>query len=450
MPPDRGEVRFFGQPVARPSVELAIQKRIGMVHQHFMLVDTLTVAENVVLGREPLRGLRVDLGRAMRELSALGREYGLEVEPMRQVADLSVGERQRVEILKVLWRGADVLILDEPTALLTPPEVEQLFAVLRKLTRAEKSVILVTHKLDEVMAFCQRLTVMRRGEVVARLATAETNPAELARQMVGREMKVFSPPEPHPGGRTRLEVERLTVLRADGTTALSQVSFSVAAGEVLGVASVQGNGESELGLAIAGLVPITEGRIRIDQKEMTGARVRARQRAGLGHVPEDRHARGLVLSFSVEKNVLLGREDELAPRVLVERNRLHQLTQQLLEDFDVRPRDADAIAGTLSGGNQQKVVIGRELGRQLSVLLCAQPTRGVDVGAVERIHEELRAVAKKGIAILLISSELDELFRLAHRILVLYRGKVAGIYDNAGDAAKLRVEIGRQMLGASA
>jgi simple sugar transport system ATP-binding protein len=445
-PPDSGEVRIGGQVVAHPSVNEAIARRVGMVHQHFMLVPTLTVAENVVLGREPVRGVRLDVESAEREIAALGEKHGLEVDPRRLVSELSVGEAQRVEIVKVLWRGADVLILDEPTAVLTPLEVEQLFEVLRALQRDAKTVVLVTHKLDEVLALASRVTVMRRGEVVESRATAGATAAELARAMVGHDVppprRAARPPADAP---VRLAVEALTVDRADGGHALDAVSLEVKRGEILGVAGVEGNGQTELALAIAGLQP-ARGRVRIDGFDVSGATVRERQARGVAHVPEDRHARGLVLSFSVEENVLLGREQTYARPLDLDWARLRADTNQLISRLDVRPTDPDAPARALSGGNQQKVVVGREMARKPSVLICAQPTRGVDVGAAARIHDELNALKEAGGAVLLISAELDELLALSDRVAVLYRGKLRGILDN-DDPAKLRAEIGARMVG---
>jgi simple sugar transport system ATP-binding protein len=444
-PPDAGEVRIGGEVVARPSVAAAIARKVGMVHQHFMLVPTLTAAENVVLGREPTRGPFVDTARAEREIAALSARFGLGVEPRRLVSSLSVGEAQRVEIVKVLWRGADVLILDEPTAVLTPLEVGALFEVLGGLVADGKTVILVTHKLDEVLALATRVTVMRKGEVVAAIDPRTTSAGELARLMVGREL-AGAPPRPAAiaGARVRerLRVEGLTVLRDDGTRALDAVSLSVRAGEILGVAGVEGNGQSELALAIAGVARARAGRIVVDDQDVTHASVRARRRLGVAHVPEDRLLRGVILDFSVADNVRLGRDELTGARLAAE-------VRRIVERLDVRPPDGGAPMSSLSGGNQQKVVVGRELSQELSVLVCAQPTRGVDVGAVERIHAELAHARVAGKAILLVSADLDELFALCDRIGVLYRGRVAGCVDNVPERrAELRGQIAALMLGA--
>ncbi|HXU74855.1 MAG TPA: ABC transporter ATP-binding protein [Polyangia bacterium] len=442
-PPDAGEVRIGGEIIARPSVPAAIARKVGMVHQHFMLVPTLTAAENVVLGREPWRGPFVDLRRAEREIGELSERFGLRVEPRRLVSSLSVGEAQRVEIVKVLWRGADVLILDEPTAVLTPLEVGELFGVLRELVADGKTVVLVTHKLDEVLQLATRVTVMRRGEVVGSLDPRNTTAGELARTMVGRDL-VAAPPRPIFAGesRERLRVEGLTVTRDDGTRALDDVSLSVRGGEILGVAGVEGNGQSELTLAIAGVIAQRSGRILVDGHDVSHDSVRARRDRGVAHVPEDRHARGVVLGFSIADNVRLG-DDAL------DGAKLAKVTRSVIDRLDVRPPEPRATMATLSGGNQQKVVVGRELSREHGVLVCAQPTRGVDVGAIERIHAEIAHARVAGKAVLLVSADLDELFALADRIGVLFRGRVVGCVDNVPERrAELRGEIAALMLGA--
>jgi simple sugar transport system ATP-binding protein len=447
-PPDSGEVRLGGRAVARPSVAASLAHHVGMVHQHFMLVPTLTVVENVVLGAE---GRRLDLAGAARRLAELSARFGLALDPGRRVAELSVGEAQRVEIVKVLWRGAETLILDEPTAVLTPGEVDHLFQVLRGLVAGGKTVLVVTHKLDEVMALSSQVTVLRRGEVVAQMATRETSAAELAQAMVGRAVVATADRPRAPvaaGAPVRLAVEDLAVARPDGSLAVDGVSLQVRAGEILGIAGVEGNGQTELTLALAGVLPLGRGRAAIDGVDLSRASVRARQRAGLAHIPEDRHARGLVLDFTVEDNVMVGRDQVYARPLSLDRQRLRADTRAILERLDVRPPDPSAPARALSGGNQQKVVVGRELSRRPRVLVCAQPTRGVDVGAIERIHEELLGVRAAGCAVLLLSAELDELTGLADRIAVLYRGRVVGTVDNPPERRAERQALGELMLGA--
>ena len=447
-PPDRGEVRLRGQVVARPSVEESIRRRVGMVHQHFLLVPTLTVAENVVLGQEPLRNGLLDTQRAAREVSALGEKYRLAVDPTRLAGELSVGELQRVEIVKVLWRGAEVLILDEPTAVLTPREVDDLFSVLRDLARDGKTVVLVTHKLDEVLAIAQQVTVLRRGEVIESRSTAGASARDLARAMVGRDV-LLSGEHAAPvaaGAQPRLIVERLSVARKDGTLAVDGVNLEVRAGEILGVAGVEGNGQTELALALCGVLPAKQGRVRLDGVDLSTASVRARKQAGLAHIPEDRQGRGLLLDFSVEENLLLGAN---GGGWSIDRRALRQEAERLIARLDVRPPDPTAPASSLSGGNQQKIVVGRELLGKPRALVCAQPTRGVDVGAIERIHQELLSVRASGAAVLLLSAELDELLQLADRIVVLYRGTVVGQVENDGSRrAALRERLGALMLGA--
>jgi general nucleoside transport system ATP-binding protein len=453
-PPDSGEVRIGGERVPQPSVEESIRRKVGMVHQHFMLVPELTVVENVVLGREPRRGLSLDLARASREIAAIGEKHGLAVRPERRVSELSVGEAQRVEIVKALWRGAEVLILDEPTAVLTPAEADELFSLLRRLCAGGGTVVLVTHKLDEVLATATQVTVMRRGEVVASLPAKGQSAAELARAMVGRDV-VLAAPAPAAAvakdARVRLRCDHLHAVRDDRSIALDDLSLDVRAGEIVGVAGVAGNGQSELALAIAGLARLESGRVIIDDTDMTERPVRARQARGLSHVPEDRGERGLVLDFSLEENVMLGLEPRYARPLSIDRAALRSDAQGVIKRLDVRPADVSAQARGLSGGNQQKIVVGRELLRTPGVLLCAQPTRGVDVGAIEAIHAEILAVRARGGAVLLISAELDELMALSDRIVVMYRGRAAGVVDNARDRRMaVRTLVGALMLGAEA
>ncbi len=458
---DQGSVRIDGELIETPSVAASIKRRVGMVHQHFMLVPTLTVTENVVLGDEPVeRGMLV-LSRAEQKLIELGERLGLARDPAlfrRRVGELSVGEAQRVEILKVLYRGAKILILDEPTAVLSPLEVDDLFAVLRRLRQDGSTIILVTHKLDEVMGLADRVTVLRRGETVLEVETGQTSAAQLAHAMVGRELaksvrttrqKTISPPT------MRLKVESLSVRRSDGSLALDGVSFSIAAGEILGVAGVEGNGQSELALSMAGISTPERGRVRIDGQDVTALPVIARRRLGMRYVPEDRHGRGLLLDATVEDNFLLGVQEHYRRFGFVDRRRLEIDALERTKALDVRPPDLSAVARTLSGGNQQKVVIGRELaGRRdipLSTLVCAQPTRGVDVGAIEKIHAEIERVRKDGAATLLISAELDELLALSDRIVVLFRGRIVGELEDFDQfaAGELKSRVGALMLGAA-
>ncbi len=450
--PDEGEVWIQGTRLPRADPAEAIRLGLGMVHQHFMLVEPLTVAENLVLGHEPTRRGLLDLDAAAAAVERLGAEHGLPLDPRRPVEALSVGERQRVEILKVLHRGAGVLVLDEPTAVLTPAEVEGLFAMLRRFRDQGRTVILITHKLDEVIALAERITVIRRGEVVAEVDPAGTSSRDLAHLMVGRAVAL-------PGERSRdgarpvardgppaLELEGLRAAGA-GRPALDGVTLRVWPGEVLGVAGVQGNGQTELLECIAGLRPAAGGAVRLGGVDHTRATVRQRAAAGLAHVPEDRHRRGLVLALSVRENAILGRHREFRGPLGLAPARIAAFARDLIERHDVRPGDPEAAARGLSGGNQQKLVVARELTRRPTVLLAGQPTRGVDVGAIEAIHDHVRRARDGGAAVLLVSSELSELLDLADRIAVMRDGRVVAEVDAAATTA---AELGERMTGAGA
>jgi simple sugar transport system ATP-binding protein len=418
----------------------AIKAGVGMVHQHFMLVRTLTVAENVVLGREPVRGAMLDVARALADVKRIGEQYGLRVEPQRLVGELSVGEAQRVEILKTLFRGARILILDEPTAVLSPLEVKELWGVLRRLRDDGATIVVITHKLDEVMAISDRITVMRQGETVARLETREATPETIARAMVGRDVALMGaraeeegvqesidriPPSSLP--RSSLAVSNLVVTNR-GLRAVDGVSLSVAPGEILGIAGVEGNGQTELIEAIAGLRAVESGTILLGSRDVTRASVRERTEAGLAHIPEDRHQRGLVLDYSIADNLILGDQHKYARGVRnawsLDDTRVRGNAAAEIRRFDIRPPDALLPARTLSGGNQQKIVIAREMGGAYDVLLASQPTRGVDVGAIEFIHAQIRAAREAGKAILLVSAELAEILALADRVAVMYGGRI--------------------------
>jgi simple sugar transport system ATP-binding protein len=446
--PDAGTVRVGGRDVAGWSTAGAIAAGVGMVHQHFMLVPTLTVAENVVLGTEPRNGVVLDRRRALEEVSALSERSGLRVDAGRRVEDLSVGEAQRVEILKTLFRGARILILDEPTAVLSPPEVQELWGVLRRLRDEGGTIVIITHKLDEVMEISDAVTVMRHGRTVDRMPTAGTSPAAIARAMVGRDVILpadLRTDEPVPvtavGG---LEVRGLTV-HARGVAVVEDVSFDVAPGEILGIAGVEGNGQTELLEAIAGLRSPSSGTVRIGTRDVTALGVRERGDAGLAHVPEDRHRRGLVLDYSIADNLVLGLQHHFAPRGVLARDRIAENAREKVRAFDIRPPDPSLPARALSGGNQQKIVIAREMGREFKVLLAAQPTRGVDVGAIEFIHARLREARAAGKAVLLVSADLTEVLALSDRIAVMYDGRFAAVLPRAEADEET---LGRYMTGA--
>jgi simple sugar transport system ATP-binding protein len=450
--PDAGSVRIFGRDVTGWSTADAIAAGVGIVHQHFMLVPTLTVAENVVLGREPTRSGMLDLRKAEEDVRALSERSGLRVPADRRVSDLSVGEAQRVEILKTLFRGAKILVLDEPTAVLSPLEVQELWGVLRRVRDDGGTVILITHKLDEVMEISDDVTVMRHGRTVERMATRSTSPSAIARAMVGRDVLLPADVRPEGGPSVAsteagaLEVRGLTVRDARGVTVVDGVSFDVAPGEILGIAGVEGNGQTELIEAIAGLRAPQGGEVRIGGADVTRTGVRGRGDAGLSHIPEDRHRRGLVLDYSISDNLVLGQQHRFTGTGgVLDRDRLAANAAEKIGTFDIRPADAELPARALSGGNQQKIVIAREMGRDFRVLLAAQPTRGVDVGAIEFIHGQLREARAAGKAVLLVSADLNEVLALADRIAVMYGGRLAAILPRSQADEEV---LGRYMTGA--
>ncbi len=450
---DSGTIRIAGNKVGPGfSPQKAMAARVGMVHQHFMLVDDLTVAENIMLGREPTRSGLLDQARAAEEIRQVAADFGVDVDPNAVIEDLSVGQKQRVEILKALWRGCDVLILDEPTAVLTPGEVATFFDALRGLAVKGMSIVIITHKLDEVFEIADAITVMRRGKVVATRAAASSSASEIAELMVGRPVLLKVDKSPASPGDVALEVRSLSVSRARGDTALKSLSLKVAAGEILGVAGVEGNGQTELIASICGLQRIESGSVWVAGREVTTATVAARRQAGIALVPEDRHATGLVLDFSIAENLILGRTSEFTTALGLDESAVGEFVRKQIKDNDIRPTDAGATARGLSGGNQQKVVIARELSREgLVVLIASQPTRGVDIGAIERIHNQLIAARDQGLAILLLSAELSELRSLSDRLVVIYGGEIAAELDAAELADPDAVAtIGALMTGASA
>ncbi len=403
--PDRGEILVRGRPAVIRSAQDALAARIGMVHQHFMLVEPFTVLENVVLGMEGGFRLRAGLARARAELERLGREYHLEVDPDARVADLSVGQRQRVEILKALYRDAELLILDEPTAVLTPQEADHLFRILVSLRREGKTVLLITHKLREIREVTDVVTVMRQGRVVATLATTETTPEQLAELMVGRTVSLRVDKEPARPGDAVLEVTDLVVEDSLGVERVKRVSFTVRRGEIVGVAGVAGNGQSELLEALAGIRPVKSGR-----------------------VPEDRQRMGLIMPFTARESAILGYHDEAAYNgaIRLRRAAVTSSFNRQVAEYDIRPGDGALPTSAFSGGNQQKIVLARELDRNPELLLIGQPTRGVDIGAIEFIYRRLVALRDAGKALLLVSVELDEILALADRILVMHDGRIVG------------------------
>src|SRR5579884_647178 len=443
--PDAGEILLNGERVVFSSARDAIRAGIGMVHQHFMLIPVMTVAENIVLGVEPRDGLLLDERGAERSVLELSERFGLAVNPGSLVRDITVGQEQRVEILKALYRGADLLILDEPTAVLMPQEAGELFEIIRSLQADGKSIIFITHKLKEVLEIADRITVLRRGKTIETVPREGATEASLARAMVGREVLLRVEKKPAQAGETLLEVEDLWVSDDRGIEKVRGVSFQVRAGEIVGLAGVAGNGQSELIEALPELRPAERGEIRVGGRELRHASARETLDAGLGHIPEDRQRRGLVLEFSLAENIALhdyatppdSRWGWLFPGRLIARAR------QLIEEFDVRGGGPLTPAGALSGGNQQKLVAARELARDPQALIAAQPTRGLDVGAIEYLHRRLVAERDEGRAILLVSLELDEILSLSDRILVIYEGEIVG--EHTGEVSEER--IGLEMLG---
>jgi simple sugar transport system ATP-binding protein len=428
--PDRGEILVRGTPVVLHSAQDALAAGIGMVHQHFMLVEPFTVLDNVVLGVEGGFRLRAGRARARAELARLGRDYHLEVDPDARVADLDVGQRQRVEILKALYRGADLLILDEPTAVLTPQEADHLFRILRALRGEGKTVILITHKLREIADVTDVVTVMRQGRVVATRPTAETTSAQLAELMVGRSVSLRVDKTAGQPGEPVLEVSDLVVEDGLGVERVKGVSFAVRRGEIVGVAGVAGNGQSELLEALAGIRPVRSGQIRWKAHALASEARSPRQlrRLGLSHVPEDRHRMGLVIPFSARESAILGYHGEARYNGVI---RLRGAAvaaswRRQAAEYDIRPVSGSLPTSAFSGGNQQKVVLARELDRNPDLLLVGQPTRGVDIGAIEFIHRRLVALRDAGKAILLVSVELDEILALADRVLVMHDGRIVG------------------------
>jgi simple sugar transport system ATP-binding protein len=407
---------------------------VGVVHQHFMLVETMTVAENVALGQEPRRGpfgLLFDRRRARDEVRALGERYGLRVDPDARVEALAVGERQRVELLKVLYRGARYVLLDEPTAVLSPGEIHGLLEVIRGLAAGGAGVVFVSHKLDEVLAVAHEVTVLRRGRVVLAKPRGETDAAELARAVMGGEVPEEPPRRARlEGGRAGLSLERV---RAPG---LREVSLTVAAGEVVGVAGVEGNGQRALAHAIAGLLELEGGRVCIGGEDAAGWSIAARRARGLGYVPEDREGTGLLGALSIAENLALGNAEVATGRGWLALGALREQARAVISRYGVRPADPDAPVASLSGGNAQKVLIARELGRSLRALVVAQPTRGVDLGAAVEVRAAIRRARDEGVAVLLVTSDLDELRALADRVVVMRAGALVGemSVDEATDA----------------
>jgi simple sugar transport system ATP-binding protein len=449
--PDGGEILVDGKVQSIQTPHDAIALGIGMVHQHFMLVGPMTVAENIVLGAEPGTAAALDLSGAEKKIVALSEEFHLAINPRSIVETLSVGEQQRVELLKALYRHARILILDEPTAVLTPQEVDEFFHILREMRGQGKTVIIITHKLEEVLAISDEVTIMRDGRVVGQRKTSETTAVELARLMVGREVLLGVEKKPVQTGGLVLDVRDLSVSKSDGGRPLSAVSFTVRAGEIVGIAGVEGNGQTELIEALAGLTDPGQvgGEVFFEKQAITNWTARARKEIGIAHIPEDRHRRGLLLDSSLAENAILGVQyRKPAVRrdggVLLDEPGIRARAAQIIHDFDVRPPNSELPARALSGGNQQKLIIGREFELPPKLLLVSQPTRGVDIGAIEFIHRKLVDLRDSGCAILLVSAELEEVTALADRLMVMYHGRIVGEVD---PAKATKEQIGLMMTG---
>ena len=427
---DEGEIFVRGQEVEIQSPSDAIQVGIGMVHQHFMLIPVFTVTENVMLGDEATRaGGVLDRRKASERVSQISEQYHLEVNPDSYVRDLPVGVQQRVEIIKLLYREADILILDEPSAVLTPQEVDELFIIMRSLVDQGKSIIFITHKLNEVLEIADRITVIRRGKVVGSTTPAEADKRKLAEMMVGREVVLEIEKEPAHVGEPVLVVDHLVVLDESQQMAVADVSFDVRAGEVLGIAGVQGNGQTELVQAITGLRTPQSGKIELLGQDITHATPRQITELGSAHVPEDRQQDGLILPFSVADNLVLNSyyRPPFIKGVVIQKKAIQENANTLIREFDIRTPSANVNVGTLSGGNQQKVIVAREFSRPIKLLVASQPTRGLDVGSIEYIHKRIIEKRDSGTAVLLISTELDEIMELADRIAVMFRGRIVTI-----------------------
>ena len=430
--PEGGEIRVHGKKVDIENPNIANELGIGMVHQHFMLVEKFTVTENIILGLEPKSGVTIDRATARKKVMDISEQYGLKIDPDAKIEDISVGMQQRVEILKTLYRGADILIFDEPTAVLTPQEIQELIQIMKRLIAEGKSIILITHKLKEIMQVADRCTVIRRGRYIGTVEVDETvNEDSLAEMMVGREVNFdaeYSKADPQ---QVVLDVQNLVVKDGRGLKVVEGLDLQIRAGEVLGIAGIDGNGQTELIEAISGLKKPESGKVLLNGKDVTGHTPRKMTEAGIGHIPQDRHKHGLVLDYSIRDNMVLQTyyKEPFSKRGLMNYKAVAEKAKALIEKFDVRTPSIDVPARALSGGNQQKAIIAREVDRSPDLLIAAQPTRGLDVGAIEFIHEQLIKEREKGRAVLLISFELDEILHVSDRIAVLYEGKIVGIRD---------------------
>jgi general nucleoside transport system ATP-binding protein len=429
--PEKGEIKVKGETVKITDPNVANDLGIGMVHQHFMLVDTFTVTENIILGKETTKGGVIDIKTAEDEVRKISERYGLAVDPQAKISNISVGMQQRVEILKTLYRGADILIFDEPTAVLTPQEIKELIQIFKTLIKEGKSIILITHKLKEIMEVCDRVTVIRKGKGIGTVNVSETNPTDLASLMVGRDVEFKTEKTEATPGADVLEIKGLNVKDSRGVQAIKSLNLSVRAGEILGIAGVDGNGQTELIEAITGLRKAESGAVKINGKDVLNLPPRKVTESGLGHIPQDRHKHGLVLNYTIGENMVLQTyyQKPFSKSGVMNFKQIYDKARTLISEFDVRTPSEYSLARALSGGNQQKAIIGREVDRNPDILIAAQPTRGLDVGAIEFIHRRLIEQRDQGKAVLLVSFELDEIMNVSDRIAVIYEGEIVAIVD---------------------
>lgn len=445
--PEAGTIKVRGQEVKITSPIIANNLGIGMVHQHFKLVDNFTVTENIILGIEKVKNGKIDIASATQKINELSKRYKLTVDPDAKIEDISVGMQQKVEILKMLFRNSEILIFDEPTAVLTPQEIHELMEIMKNMAAEGKTILLITHKLKEIKAIADRCTVIRRGKSIATINVKETSEEKMAEMMVGRHVSFSIDKKPANIGKEVFKIENLCVLSHRKLPAVKNISFSARSGEILGIAGVEGNGQTELIEAITGLTKVESGNILINGKNIAGLSVRKRNEQGIGHIPEDRHKYGLVLDFTLEDNMILENyyRQPFSKNGILNRQKIHAYADDLIKQFDIRTAEGGATdARSMSGGNQQKAIIAREIDRSPEVMIVAQPTRGLDVGAIETIHKRILEERDKGKTIILFSLELDEILNLSDRIAVMYEGEIAGIV-NADETNEN--ELGLMMAG---
>ena len=448
--PEEGVIKKDGQVVQIRDPNDANALGIGMVHQHFKLVECFSVLDNIIMGVEPCKHGLLQKGEAREKVIALSEKYGLHVDPDALVEDITVGMQQRTEILKMLYRDNEILIFDEPTAVLTPQEIEELMQIMRNLAAEGKSILFISHKLNEIMAVADRCTVLRKGKYIGTVSIQDTNQKELSRMMVGRDVEFVVHKEPAKPGKTILEVEGMTVAsKAHSNNAVKNVSFTVRAGEIVCIAGIDGNGQTELVYGLTGLEPLKGGKITLEGQDITGASIRKRSTMGMSHIPEDRHKHGLVLDYTLEDNMVLQRyfEPEFVSKAgFLKRKAIRDYATRLIDQYDVRSGQGPiTVARSMSGGNQQKAIVAREIDKDPELLIAVQPTRGLDVGAIEYIHKQIVAQRDAGKGVLLVSLELDEVMGLSDRILVMYEGEIVGQLDPKATTVE---ELGLYMAGA--